>query len=438
MPDAAQKLTLIAELLGDKEVVANLQKIIAAQQGVAGSAGAQAGALGAAGEAIRDAATATGEAADKQEEHTLRLKDFTRVLQMIDPGLASMALRLGRTAIAFGDLGQKAIDFKSVGGGLLEVLGKFGPSLALFGAGSAVVLGIGAITSAWTKMGEEVKKVTEAIKAQGEAMNEVRRKEGEDKQAIEDISDARRRGGFDADTARKAELQARRVKESTPALKEAAVQTAAGNLGDAGLSDEEMAIAAALVQMGDLRFTGKESAVRAENKFRGQAEAKQQKVKRFFERERKQRLETAEQAAREMRTQEGSDLAIEDIAKRALGTGTPDAELKEAIEQAKKSESVEGLEKSLVTETAQFSKGDRFLGTIKERRAPTPTEAQAMKVLQALHDQRTRAEGATTIHYYDNRSNVENNAKNIVPGAAAQQRARVNGESAVRQLERIW
>jgi hypothetical protein len=333
--------------------------------------------------------------------------------------------------------------------------------------------GIGAITAAWAKMGAELEKVNAKIKDQQDAMNALKRAEGERKQAIEDISDARKRGGFDAATARAADEQIGRVLTRNPALDAEAAKKAAGHLGDVGLSDEEMASATFLMQTGRLQLTGKESKQRARARFDKAAGRNREAVESQFRREAKQRYDTAEEAFREKQSIGGGKTALEDLAREALGKGVTDEQVKAAIAKLEEKGGFKAIEAGLVS-LKNFG-GQLSGGMRKVTRAPSPEEADAIKIGRLL-DKRLR-EGPTSSLPVSSKSggehpiapdvptvtpdikeavdetkgmmrerikkgeptsiNIHNefNSKKIVPGAAYQTLVRVNGESAAREAE---
>lgn len=368
MADFQQKLILLAELLGDKQVLDGLQRMTAAQEKVGLSA--------------EQAGEAAQESGKKTEEQTLAFRDFANILGLIDPRLQSMAGRLFRAAESFGNIGTKAIDFGAAGKGLVETLGKLGPALGLLAAGGAVALGIGAIGTAMAKMREETAKATEELERQREAMNDIRRQQSDRQQAIEGISDARRRGGFPADTSRLAQSTAELIKRRNPQLEDSAINQAIGNLFDVTQDPAELAEAAFLLQNDDrFKFTGRESAGRAEIKFRQAQRRNAGRFQQFQRRENRQDLEMLDRVRNELRADRGSTVAIEEFIRRFVEPGLPDEEVAELIKRVDELQNVEGL---IEAYTQRYTSG--VMGNVTTRRLPIdkPVDARAQRFFNTL------------------------------------------------------
>jgi len=418
MGDVAQKLTLIAELLGDKQVLEGLRKIVEEQGKVAGS---------------------TADAAKSQDDATLKLKDFTNVLGIIDPRLQSMVLRLFKAGEAFGDIGTKAIDFAGVGKGLLETLTKFGPALALLGAGAAVAAGIAAIGSAMAKMREDTEKATEAIKQQQDALNTLKSRQADVQRSVEGVSDARRRGGFDASTAALAEAKASRIKQLFPDLEGAAIAGAVGNLFDVTQDTEQLAQAAFLIQTDRLKFTGKESPGRAGAKLANAQRGGAAALQTYFSRERSQRGSGLVSGARgELRSIGGENVNLREL----IGMMFPDLgeeATRKLIERAEATPTLSELEESIKQRRMYFPPADPRNDfrpyepiLLPEGEVITPDEARLRQLYKGM-DQIERGGARTPGRPLS--INIHHNSRFIHPFARGQELARTNGESRAKEME---
>lgn len=119
--------------------------------------------------------------------------------------------------------------------------------------------GVSALTHAGTAMvgtlRDEVKerlRLIEVMKIQSQASDELKNKQLSQKDRIERISDRRRVGGFTADAARLAQVQAARAKEQFGYLDDAGIERVVGTFGDVGLSQENLTNLAIIESFGGL------------------------------------------------------------------------------------------------------------------------------------------------------------------------------------------
>lgn len=421
MADVAQKLTLLAELLGDKQVIDGLNRMSAAQ--------------GQATSAVSEHGKKLEDNSPKQDDATLKMKDFTNVLGIIDPRLQSIASRLFRTGEAFGDLGTKSIDFATVGKGLVETLTKMGPALALLAAGAGVALGLGAITSAMAKMGEETAKATEQLERQRKVANELRNTQAESKKSIEGISDARKRGGFDADTSRKAQSTAETIKRRFPQLDYSAIQQAVGNLFDVTQDPNDLAEAAFLLQTDDkFKFNRNDTAGRAGSRFQRSRSRNPGAFNAFQKRETKQERELAGDVRLELMSEGGSTRAIEEFIRNYVDADLPDEDRQALIKRLEEFKNRAGLERKYVP----FEHTDPRTGVTytQKSKIEDPVDINAVRFFNEL-EKRDQPLTTPKTPGAPMSINIHHNSRFIAPFARGQEQARVNGESRAQAMEMV-
>ncbi len=139
--------------------------------------------------------------------------------------------------------------------------------------------------------------------------------------------------------------------------------------------------------------------------------------------------ELGRDAKLELQSVGGANVSLEAVARQALGPGATDAEVQAAIGTVEKHRSISAIRESL-RQFAPASRSESFRPPQEISPRPlTPDEADAIKVIQRLNYLEAGGPQSPVINYY------ENNRRMIVPGAEAQQRARVNGESRARDAE---
>jgi len=267
--------------------------------------------------------------ADKTKLSGDSFRELQSILNNIHPRLGSLAAGFSKALDLAGEFGQSNVKLGGILGSVTQAIKANASALLLVGAGGAVVFGINSIISSIQRMGEESKKATEELKRQREALDEIFRGRAERQQTIESISDTRRSGGLSAESAARAAKSAESVSGQFRALDPEAVNIAAGHFGDAGLTNEQLAEAAFLIQTGRLKLdAGSSQRVnlrqlsRSANRFRPQSTD-------FFARETGQGQGTgtggagtvaAKTAAiEEIRSKEPGTLSIEDFIRNLPG-----------------------------------------------------------------------------------------------------------------------
>jgi len=256
-----------------------------------------------------------------QEELNLSMRNFVGLVRQVSPGLAFYVEGLFRSVHVVGQLANKNLELGSALKGAGNFIKENAASLALLGAGGAVVFAIDQITGAYAKMGEELEKVTAKIKKQQDAVNELKRAEQDQQQTIESISDKRREGGLTADQARAAEQQAAGIgKRFGKSISTESINRAEALLGGQGLSDDQMADAGFLMDAGKLELDEKARPEARRRAFDRALRRNAADIAKFRAREGTQAGSIPAGAAQEVRGAAAGTLSIVDFIKSLPGT----------------------------------------------------------------------------------------------------------------------
>jgi len=425
---AEQDLTIRAKAEGTEQAAADVEKISEATGRLDGSTKKQ--------------ADATDAATDAQGKLNAAEEDYIGLLAEVSPALAQFADGLLKGSKVAGDFATKNIDLGKALGTATSAAKANAGSLALIGSGGAVLAGIVAINKAIKAQTELYERNTEAIKRRTAAENELKEAQREEAKSIEAVADARRGGGFDAETARAAAQQAERVGERVPDLDTGSVTTAAGIFGDKGLSDRQLAEAAFLIQSG--RLTPEPTAPAAVNaqllsEARGQgADA----IETFFRREDAQEREQRSTARQQATATTGASDALDRIIEAELGAGVDVERIRELVRHVGTTGGLsegEGQIDAFGVATLPIELWrQRFYGTTPVRgagggafrdieRLDDVELAELKRVLRRLES--TGDGGGIVVN--DNR-----NARFVGRDAQAQAARRINGEAVAQSAER--
>jgi len=426
MPE--QDLTIKAKADGFDAAAKDVEKLTSAEDRLQGQVGK--------GAKTQDDAVKSQEALNASQE------DWLGILSNISPALAQFAGSLIKAAKVSGDLASRQIDLGSVLSKVTKGAAASASAIALIGSGGLVVAGIWAITKALEAQREEHNRNTEAIKAETDALNDLSNAHRDQAQAIEDIADARRGGGFDAATARSARETAQRIKSGTPGLSEGSINQAVGTLGDQGLTQEQLAQAAFLIQSGRLELSGQAPASANVEAFKGAAGRYSDATSRFFSREQAQKREDLSAAAKQATATTGASDALDQVIRDTLGPGADVERIRRIVrhvgnESGFKAGSEHGLAGSAYDSFLHYftgrtsvsgADGGSFFSTLNL----TDTEkSDTERVLKRLDDAAKRIEGGGNTTIYN-----QQNARFIGPSAASQRSRRTNGETAATRAER--
>lgn len=246
--------------------------------------------------------------------------DYLQILRQINPALGQLAETLINASKIAGDMASKNIDLTKGFEGLKGAILANANALKLFGAGALVAVGIYAISAALRRMREEFEAATKAIREQTEEANRLAQQQADLQQKIENLSDARREGGFNADEARDAANQARRLRERLPFLSEdAAAQAATFGRGRSTEDVERIAIA---IQSGRLQVDGGMRPESRERRIEAALERHADAIEAAAARERAQAGEETSAARGQLGRGGGSNRDLQNVASRFTeGTG---------------------------------------------------------------------------------------------------------------------
>ena len=322
------RLTLLAEALGFDQSARAVDVLTKAQDELAKKSAALEGAkltgTVAEVEKLRGEQQALGgaiaELTPRQEELNLSTRNFVGLIRQVSPGLAFYVEGLFRSVHVAGELGAKNLELNSILKAGKDFITGNANALALMGAGGLVVLGINAISNAVAKMQQDFERATKAIQDQQKAVNELKRAQQDQQQTIESISDKRREGGLTADQAGAAGQQASAIgKRFRKSISEESINRAEALLGGQGLSQDQMADAAFLMDAGKLELDEK---ARAESRRRAFDRAMRRyaaDVARFRAREGSQAGGVAAGAKQELGGAAAGTLSLEDFIKSLPG-----------------------------------------------------------------------------------------------------------------------
>jgi len=434
---ADQNLTLHAEASGFDQAAAQVEKITDAQYA---HALAILTAKDATDEQVASAKklAETYQAQQQAQANTIKgLGDFTSLLNQALPGLGGWIRNIQSAARAAGVLGQSQTGLKDLFGQVTGAIGKNSSALLLLGAGGLVVAAIASITSALGKMREESERVTQAIKDQVTALNELKKTEGEQKQSVEDLRDKSRSGPFSAEQSRAAADTRARLKQRPELgfLSDESINAALAASG--GASDaagggafglDQIANLAVLTQSGKFEFDpnrsqeGNRKAIdRAFGRFAPQAQA-------IRDREARQSKD-AQAAAQSQTTSQGSSNEIDAFIARFARPGANIEAIREGVRQFGTSSALDAFESGPRQVTSPGPFGEQIPGT---RVLPKgldvedlPTVRAVLTEVEALNKKsRGTAAPANVTNIYN-----QQNARNVGADAHSQARRSRNGEN---------
>jgi len=461
------KLTITAEARGTSQTADELQKLADAQARLkeTGDQLAQANQTGTPDEIAKlqdqqreyqkavDEATSSTKGQAEETEYlagemaglNVRAQDFVGILNQIDPTLGAVAATMSRAG---------------------RIGGEFGVGLSTIGL---AVAGVYAIGKAWAYAAEQIEKATEATKQHQEATNKFLQTQGELQATIERVSDTRREGGLTADQSRAARATAKSLQEKWgTGLDEGSINEAVGLLSGTGATEEDIEDAAFLTQMGQLKL---DPALRGKNRLRQLQAARRRKQSELAGIKGRERVQAVEDFGRfgEARKQllGGGGPQLEEMVREALGPGTVDEEIQDAMKSlgafptlGELNEFEKGPKRLAIQSDVRTQLNEEQRGTARRvlrymeqqghslenrvrENVPGKPEAGSTRSdagdpnIQRLNAEVTRMADAAekiantppqTIHN-------EANSKYIVPGAAAQRWARMNGERRARDVE---
>ncbi len=370
---------------------------------------------------------AATEAAKSQEKLNASESDYVSLLSAISPRLGLFVDSLIKGSKVAGDFASQQIDVGALTGKATEAIKKNASALKLIGAAGAVVLAIYAIVKAIETMRQESEAATKALKAQTDALNELQRQGQERGQAIENIADTRRRGGFTADQARSAANVAQSIRERYEFLNPDAVNQVVGLAGDARLSNAQLARAAFLQQSGRLDLNPDATASGMRSKILNALRRYSEPTETAFARETAQGQtfgisgERAQAARQELDQAGGSTVALEDIARQFAPAGVDAGRIARIANQLRDGELSRRSQQIVATggplEFPGLPESERTVS------AHEVTIAQDLvdRILRAANVQRSGTADNVTITINDN-TTTHHNSKLYGVGARGQRR----------------
>ncbi|MEK6675518.1 MAG: hypothetical protein AABZ47_07680 [Planctomycetota bacterium] len=212
-------------------------------------------------------AVAQDKAADGQGDLNTGLRQFGRLLDTVVPGLGRLV------------------------GGLTSL-----PTIA-----GAVIGGLGAIALALQSIEERARAAREELDKLRDSANQSEKDRLQRQQAIESISDQRRRvGGLNAADSESAIDTAEQISRRLPGLDRGAIDTAVGTFGGIGLNLDQLIEAAILTQLGELKVQAGATAEGLRRSLESASKRKSSRVQGFIEREDTQGAQLAGQASKSL------------------------------------------------------------------------------------------------------------------------------------------
>ncbi len=371
---------------------------------------------------------AATDAAKSQEKLNASESDYVSLLAAVSPRLSLFVDSLLKGSKIAGDFASQQIDVAALTGKATEAIKKNAAALKLIGAAGAVALAIYAIVKAIETMRQEAEAATKAITAQSAALSELQRQGQERGQAIENISDTRRRGGFTADQARSAVNVARLIGERYEFLSPDAVNQVVGLAGDARLSTAQLARAAFLQQSGRLDLNPDATASGMRRKILNTLRRYSEQIAPAFAREtaQGQRLgvsgERAQAARQELDQVGGSTVALEDIARQFAPAGVDAGRIARIANQLRDSELSRRSQQIVATggplEFPGLAESERTVSAYEV----TIAQDLVDRILRAANRQVSSGPGGgTTITINDN-TVTQHNVRNIGVGVRGRRR----------------
>ncbi|MGB2985134.1 MAG: hypothetical protein WBE26_04570 [Phycisphaerae bacterium] len=439
---ADQKLTSEVEIKGAEKGAQQLKGVADAQKGVTGQ--------------VEEAAKGADKATEAQQKLSASESDFIGVLSRINPMLGGLVDSLFKSSKIAGDLASANINLTNVFGKLSGAVKVNAATLKLIGAGGAVALAIWAITRAVKAMREEFERATSAIKAQVDALTELRGQQREQQQVLENLADQRGEGGYGTpDEARAAAQRVQQVGQHAPYLDEPAIMQAVA-MASAERSTADLERIALAISSGRLELEPGAPPVARERAIERALNRYAEVLDKTVSREQAQRRELYGEAADQMQRQAGGSLdALIKVVEQAtrgegfdsmrlaqglqvladaralsetsrfkgkVGTGLPwTITMGDVVARAAKDAGV-ALEGGGLSEK-EFATVEGLERLIRSQ-AETAEKLERAAELQAAHP-------PVTNNYHNQFS------RNTYPDAASQRRNIRNGETRAREIERL-
>jgi hypothetical protein len=228
-------------------------------------------------------AIAQDKAADGQGDLNTGLRQFGRLLDTVVPGLGRLV------------------------GGLTSL-----PTIA-----GAVIGGLGAIALALQSIEERARAAREEFDKLRDAANQSEKDRLQRQQAIENISDQRRRiGGLNETDSEAAIDTAEQISQRFPSLDREAIDTTVGTFGGIGLNLDQLIEASILMQLGELKVEVGATAEGLRRSLESASKRKASRVQGFVAREDVQSEKLAGQAGKALRSTDEPTAALEEFIRR--------------------------------------------------------------------------------------------------------------------------
>ncbi len=444
------KLTITAVTQGTSQAADDLQKLADAQREV-GDAGKQVG------EQVQAAGKVEEQAKPAIEELTASHRDYFALLRAVDPVLAQYAYELFHLVKVSGELAKTNISLADAGKLASEGIGKLGGALGLLGAGAVALYGFNKLSESIHKVKDEAEQARKALEDFQKAQTEIQR--GPIESAAEIVAARDKEKRLKPFTAEQAESVRQTIAAAPEPLR-----------ADLGPILEVLGGAKGFGAGG--QFEGLELEALARFGFKPREEASQgateREARRFLVKRSgdfaalRQRDQEMRRAATESAVQEAGhpDVTggqanlrqiVEEQSKRfRVNPDLVQQEVEREIERDARRRAVPLAVSRIIPAAGAFATEPELIeerpGEFPEAKIPgsdktrklTGQEVGAIdNVLRGLLEVSHRmADAADKIaHTPPQMIHNEANSKYIMPGAAAQRRARVNGESRARDAE---
>lgn len=435
MGEQTTRLTIVAEARGTSQTADDLQKLADAQREV-GDAGKQVG------EQVAAAGKVETETKPAIEGLTASHRDYFALLRAVNPVLAQYAQELFHLVKVSGELANTDISLADAGKLASEGIGKLGGALGLLGAGALALYGFNKLSESIHKVKEEAEQARKALEDFHKAQTEIQR--GPMESAAEVVAARDKEERLKPFTAEQAE-SVRQTIAAAPEPLRADLGPILEVLGGAkGMGKGGPFLGSELEALARLGFKPREEA------FQG---ATEREARRFLTKR------GADFAAVQERDRELRRSATESAAQEAEHPDVTggQANFRQIVEEEAKAFGVDAgvMQREVenrVTQEAQHAKrrapGFRAMpaaglsdveppevGQWEEERRLRDFEPKVMTVPETGAFQEILRRLGTDRNVTINNTYNQQNAKNIVPGASAQQRTRLNGETRARLAE---
>ena len=240
MGEETQDLKLQAKAVGFDQAAKDVDKVADAQKGLT--------------DKVDGSGKAAEDQAESQQKSTAAASDYVAILSRLDPRLGALADSLLKATTITGSMDGKTV---SLGDSLKKVTGFLNTNVgALKSFGAIAVAVFAAVAAAVQAMVAELNQANQAIQSQMKALDELKGKERDQQQALEDLRDAMRQGPFSPEQSQAALQTLQRIREQFAFISEDAVRTAvaftggaAGQRGGGPFSMEQIARTARLIQL---------------------------------------------------------------------------------------------------------------------------------------------------------------------------------------------